>query len=100
MLPAKDEARLKNIGTKVFRIKWGKKLVAVSEHGFQAITDGTTTISYRPAGNAYFVQTGKAGLSGKSAFRSSDEELMERGTATMDGSGIDRIERPRRKMLQ
>jgi len=100
MLPAKDAARLKNIGTKVFRIKWGKKLVAVSDHGFQAITDGTTTISYRPAGNAYFVQTGKAGRSGKSAFRGTDQQLIERGRAILAGLGINTNEIADTKILQ
>jgi hypothetical protein len=100
MLPAKDAARLKNIGTKVFRIQWGKKLVAVSDHGFQAITDGTTTISYRPAGNAYFVQTGKAGRSGKSAFRGTDQQLIERGRAILAGLGINRNEIADTKILQ
>ncbi len=100
MLPARDAARFKSIGTKVFRIKWEKKLVAVSDHGFQAITDGTTTISYRPAGNAYFVQTGKAGLSGKSAFRGTDEQLIERGRAILAGLGINRAEIADTKILQ
>jgi hypothetical protein len=100
MLPAKDAARLKNIGTKVFRITWGKKLVAVSDHGFQAITDGATTISYRPAGNAYFVQTGKAGRSGKSAFRGTDQQLIVRGRAILAGLGINRNEIADTKILQ
>ena len=100
MLPAKDAARLKNIGTKVFGIKWSGKLIAVSDRGFQAITDGATTISYRPAGNAYFVQTGKAGLSGKSAFRGTDEQLIARGKAILTGLGIDRKEIADTKILQ
>ncbi len=100
MLPAKDAARLKDIGAKVFRIRWGKKLVAVSDHGFQAITDGTTTISYRPAGNAYLVQTGKAGRSGKSAFRGTDQQLIERGRAILAGLGINRSEIADTKILQ
>ena len=99
-LPAREEARLRHIGTKVFGIKWGEKLVAVSDHGFQAITDGTTTISYRPAGNAYFVQTGKAGLSGKNAFRGTDEQLIERGRDILVGLGINRSEIADTKILQ
>jgi len=98
-LPAREEARLRNIGTKVFGIKWGKKLVAVSDHGFQAITDGTTTISYRPAGNAYFVQTGKP-RTGRNAFRGTDEELIERGRAMLEGLGIERSEIADTKILQ
>jgi hypothetical protein len=76
------------LSPRVPRIKSGKKLVAVSDHGFQAITDGTTTISYRPAGNGYFVQTGKAGRSGKNAFRGTDQQLIERGQAILAGLGI------------
>jgi hypothetical protein len=98
-LPARAEARLRNIGTKVFGIKWGEKLVAVSDHGFQAITDGTTTISYRPAGNAYFVQTGKA-RTGRNAFRGADEELIERGRAMLERLGIERSEIADTKILQ
>jgi hypothetical protein len=99
-LPAQDAARLNSIGAKVFRIQWGKKLVAVSDHGFHAITDGTTTVSYRPAGNAYFVQTGKTGLSGKTAFRGTDQQLIERGTAILAGLGINRNEIADTKILQ
>lgn len=99
-LPAQDAARLNSIGAKVFRIQWGKKLVAVSDHGFQAITDGTATVSYRPAGNAYFVQTGKAGLSGKTAFRGTDQQLIERGTAILAGLGVNRNEIADTKILQ
>ena len=99
-LPTKDAARLRSIGTKVFRIQWGKKLVAVSDHGFQAITDNATTISYRPAGNAYFVQTGKAGLAGKSAFRGTDRQLIERGRAILAGLGINKTEIADTKILQ
>lgn len=99
-LPAREEARLRDIGTKVFGIKWGEKLVAVSDHGFQAITDGTTTISYRPAGNAYFVQTGKAARTGKNAFRGTDEQLIERGRAMLEGLGIEKSEIADTKILQ
>lgn len=99
-LPARDAARLQNIGTKVFGIQWGKKLVAVSDHGFQAITDRTNTLSYRPAGNAYFVQAGKAGLSGKSAFRGTDQQLIERGRTILAGLGINRSEIAETKILQ
>jgi hypothetical protein len=40
-----DEARaLEAIGTKVFGVKWGERLVAVSDHGFQVVTDHVTTL--------------------------------------------------------
>jgi hypothetical protein len=100
MLPARDAAHLKNIGTKVFRITWRKKPVAVSDHGFHAVTDGTTTISYRPAGNAYFVQTGKTGRSGKSAFRGTDQQLIEHGRAILAGLDINKDEIADTKILQ
>src|ERR1700692_39982 len=99
-LSDRETARLRDIGGKVFGIKWGEKLVAVSDHGFQAITDGTTTISYRPAGNAYFVQTGKSGRSDKSFFRGSDEQLIERGRAMLEGLGINKNEIADTKILQ
>ena len=100
MLPAREAVRLRSIGTKVFSIKWRKKPVAVSDHGFQAITDGTTTISYRPAGNAYFVQAGKAGRSRKSAFRGTDRQLIARGRTILAGLGINRNEIADTKILQ
>src|SRR6202140_708363 len=93
-LSDRETARLRDIGGKVFGIKWGEKLVAVSDHGFQAITDGTTTISYRPAGNAYFVQTGKSGRSDKSFFRGSDEQLVYGGRAIGGGVSASNSETP------
>ena len=97
-LSAKEATQLKTIGTKVFGIKWGKKLTAISDHGFQAVTDGTTTVSYRPAGNAYFVQTGK--MSGKSAFKGSDKQLIERGRTLLSSLGIHKNEIADAKILQ
>lgn len=99
-LAAADAARLKDIGAKAFHIQWRKKPVAVSDHGFQAITDGATTISYRPAGNAYFVQTGGPGLFGKSAFRGTDQQLLERGMAILVSLGINKNEIAETKILQ
>src|SRR5713101_8075450 len=43
--------RLKAVGAKVFGIKWGERVLALSDRGFQVVTDGTTTLSYRPRGN-------------------------------------------------
>jgi len=97
-LPTKEATQLKAIGMKVFGIKWGKKLVAVSDRGFQVVTDGTTTISYRPAGIAYFDQTGK--MSGKSAFQGSDKQLIKRGRALLSNLGINKDEIAGVKILQ
>jgi hypothetical protein len=76
-----DEARaLEAIGTKVFGVKWGERLVAVSDHGFQVVTDHVTTLSYRPAGNAYFLQKkGKEHAFEDRCFQGSTEELSARG---------------------
>lgn len=53
-LDDKDAKALQEIGSRVFHVKWGEKVVAVSDRGFQIVTDGVTTLSYRPAGNAFF----------------------------------------------
>lgn len=99
-LPADDAKRLETIGTKVFRIKWGDKLVAASDRGFQVVTDRVTTLSYRPTGNAYFVRNAKATLSGNSGFQGSNEELIARGRAILAGLGIDDSEIAEPKILQ
>ena len=99
-LPANDAKQLEAIGTKVFGIKWSGKLVAAADRGFQVVTDRVTTLSYRPTGNAYFVQATKAALSGGTGFQGSDEELMTRGKAILAGLGIDNSEIAEPKILQ
>ena len=79
--PAK---RLEALGAKVFGLTWGKERVAVADRGFEVITDGMTTLSYRPAGNAYFVQTGKAGLAEKKPFEGPNEKLIARGRTILE----------------
>jgi hypothetical protein len=55
-LTAEEARRIEAVGTKVFGVKWGEKPTAVSARGFQVFTDGVTTLSYRPTGNAYFLK--------------------------------------------
>ncbi len=99
-LPDATASRLKTVGAKVFGIKWGARVLAFSDRGFQVVTDGTTTLSYRPKGNAYFVQTGGESVFKKSAFKGSDEQLIERGRRVLTELGIDRKEILAVKVLQ
>ena len=99
-LPDAAANRLKAVGTKVFGIKWGEKVLALSDRGFQVVTDGTTTLSYRPRGNAYFVQTAGESVFTKSAFKGSDEQLVARGRTILAGLGIDKSEISEAKVLQ
>jgi len=99
-LPDAAAKRLRAVGAKVFGIKWGERVLALSDRGFQVVTDSTTTLSYRPRGNAYFVQTGGESVFKKSAFKGSDEQLIARGRAILAGLGIDKSEIREAKVLQ
>jgi hypothetical protein len=96
-----DATALEEIGTKVFGIKWGEKLTAVSYRGFQVATDGVTTVSYRPAGNAWFLQRkGKEHAFEGRGFQGSTEELNAWGERLLAGLGIDKREIANRQILQ
>jgi hypothetical protein len=99
-LPAEAARRLEALGAKVFGIKWGDKPIAVSARGFQVVTDGVTTLSYRPTGEAYFVQNAKAGLSCNNGFQDSSKQLIARGNAILSGLGIQQSEIAETKVLQ
>lgn len=99
-LPDAAATRLKAIGAKVFDVKWRSRVLALSDRGFQVVTDGTTTLSYRPKGNAYFVQTGGESVFKKGAFKGSDEQLIARGRSVLSGLGIDKSEILAAKVLQ
>ena len=99
-LPDAAAKRLEAVGAKVFGIQWGERVLALSDRGFQVVTDGTTTLSYRAKGNAYFVQTGGESVYKKSAFNGSDEQLTARGRAVLAGLGIDKSEVAAVKVLQ
>ena len=88
-----EATALKTVGTKIFGIKWGSKTVAVADRGFQVVTDGVATLSYRPAGNAYFLQRkGKVHAFEDRGFQGSDDALRARGTGLLAGLGIDKLE--------
>ncbi len=99
-LPDAAANRLKAVGSKVFGIKWGERVLALSDRGFEVVTDGTTTLSHRPRGNAYFVQTGGESVFRKSAFKGTDEQLVARGRAILAGLGVDKSEISEAKVLQ
>jgi hypothetical protein len=99
-LPDAQAKRLEAIGTKVFGIKWGERVLALSDRGFDVVTDGATTLSYRAKGNAYFVQTGGESVFKKSAFNGSDEDLIARGRAVLARLGVDKSEVAAAKVLQ
>lgn len=98
-LPAEDARRLSDAGAKIFGIKWSAKLVAVSYGPFRAVTDGVTSLSYRSAGNAYFVQRAK-GRSGDPGFQGSNDALLARAKALAGGLGIDPAEIAQARILQ
>jgi len=99
-LPQEQANVLQSTGEKIFGIKWNKKLIAVKDRGFEVITDSVNTLSYRPAGNAYFVQTGKAGLSGKSAFQGTDTQLIDRSKVLLSMLKINSGEIEETRVLQ
>jgi len=90
--------QLADVGSKVFGIKWGK-IIAVSDRGFDVVTDQTMTLSYRPAGNAWFVQNA-AGRAEGAGFRDSDAALASRGRAILAGLRSDPAEIGGIKVLQ
>jgi hypothetical protein len=92
--------RLQAMGTKVFGLKWEEKHVALTDRGFEVITDGTTTLSFRPAGNAYFVQTAKKGIAEKKPFEGPNEKMIERGRAILAGLAVNPKEIAETKVLQ
>jgi hypothetical protein len=100
-LTAEEARRIEAVGTKVFGVKWGEKPTAVSARGFQVFTDGVTTLSYRPTGNAYFLKKkGKAYPSGNGAFEGSNEQLIARGKAILAQLGVDSSEIAETQVLQ
>ncbi len=95
-----EKARpLRNLAEKVFGIKWSGHVLAVSDRGFQILTDQVTTLSYRPTGNAFFIHNSQASLS-QPAFDGSDGDYIERGKAILAGLGIKTSEIAEAKLLQ
>jgi hypothetical protein len=100
-LDAESAKALNELGTKVFGIRWGEKTVAVSDRGFQVVTDGVTTLSYRPTGNAYFLQRkGKEHAFEGRGFHGSAAELTARGERLLAGLGIDKREIAKLQVLE
>ena len=100
-LNANDAKRLEEIGTKVFGVKWVKKPIAASDRGFQVVTDGVTTLSRRPTGNAYFLQQkGKEHPFEDRGFQGSTEELRARGERLLGELGIAKAEIANLQVLQ
>jgi hypothetical protein len=96
-----DAKSLQDIGTRIFGVSWGKKVVAVADRGFQVVTDGITTLSYRPAGNAYFLQRkGKEHPFEDRGFQGSNEELSARGERLLTELGVDKREIANLQVLQ
>ena len=75
------------------------RVLAVSDRGFEILTDQVTTLSYRPTGNTFFVQNSKASLS-QPSFDGSDGDYIERGKALLTGLGIDASEIAEARLLQ
>ena len=98
-LGPEHERSLRDLSEKVFGIKWSGRVLAVSDRGFEILTDQVTTLSYRPTGNAFFVQNSKASLS-QPSFDGSDGDYIKRGNAILAGLGIEASEIAEAKVLQ
>ena len=100
-LEADSAKRLEELGAKVFGVKWVGKITAVSDRGFEVVTDGVTTLSHRPAGNAYFLQRkGKEHAFEDQGFEGPGEKLAARGESLLAELGIDRSELLAPQILQ
>lgn len=97
---APEKARkLREISEKVFGIKWNGRVLAATDRGFEIMTDQVMTLSYRPTGNAYFVQNLKASLS-QPGFDGPDETYIRRGKEILSRLGIEASEISGAKLLQ
>lgn len=100
-LDEKDAKSLEELGSRVFQIKWGDNVVAVSDRGFQVVTDGVTTLSYRPTGNAYFLQRkGMDHAFEGPGFSGPAEQLSATGERLLGELGVDRSEIAKVRVLQ
>lgn len=100
-LDEKDAKALEGIGSRVFHVKWRARVVAVSDRGFQVVTDGVTTLSYRPAGNAYFLQRkGMDHAFERPGFNGPAEQLSATGERLLGELGIGRSEIAKARVLQ
>lgn len=72
-------AKMQEMGSKVFGIRWAGKVHGGEERGARAISDGTTTLTARGE-RVFIVNNKKATASSKSPwFRGSDADLRKRG---------------------
>jgi hypothetical protein len=98
-LPAEEARRLQDMSVKAFGIKWAGKVVAASDRGFEDLSDGATMLSYRPSGNAWFVESAK-GRGADPGFQGSDDQLIARGKEILRVLGADPAEIAEAKVLQ
>ncbi|HXI86473.1 MAG TPA: hypothetical protein VNH64_03370 [Parvularculaceae bacterium] len=99
-LDEKSAQQLKALGAKAFGIKWRRKTVAAADRGFQVVTDNVMTISYRPSGNAYFVQDLARPMGKDPGFQGSDDQIIGRGKEILKAVGANLDEIADAKILQ
>jgi hypothetical protein len=99
-LSKKETARLEEMGSKVFGIRWAGTVHGARERGVVAVTDGTTTLTERGA-RTFIIHDKKAttAADGK-AFAGSDDELKKRGVRLLKAIGARSSEVLEAKVLQ
>jgi hypothetical protein len=97
-LGAEEARKLQAMSTKIFGIKWQDKVTGVEARGFEGLTDGTTTLSYRATGNAWFLQNPKRRAG--PGFQGTDDQLIARGRDILRGLGVNPAEFAETKVLQ
>src|SRR6266536_2016776 len=86
-LSKSETARLREMGTKAFGIKWTGAVHAAQERGVVAITDGTTTLTQRGR-RTFTVHNKKAAASSDTrSYAASDEDFKKRGMAILKATG-------------
>ncbi|MGB8714841.1 MAG: hypothetical protein WCD66_00595 [Rhodanobacteraceae bacterium] len=98
-LQPKVTDQLKQIGVDAFGIDWRGPVIGVADRGFEVVTDRRVTLSYRPAGGAYFVHDQRAKL-GDGGFQGTDSQLISRGKEILSKLNKDVAEASGSKVLQ
>jgi hypothetical protein len=99
-LSTRETARLRDMGAKVFGIRWTRTVRAARERGVVAVTDGTTTLTERGA-RTFIIHDKKATAAGDGkAFAGSDDELKKRGIRILEAIGAKSSEVLEARVLQ
>jgi hypothetical protein len=100
-LSADTVRSLGDTGAKAFCIQWQKDLVGASHKGVQAVTDGVTTLTVRPASRTYIVNNRKLTATPDALqFGGSDDALKDIGLRALASIGADKGEIAGVRVLQ